>query len=168
VERSWSRADATDGNGRQRRCRRIGRCQRALPVGSPGGAWRRADVADWRWFPPAAASNRVEARLALAPPTPPGMRVRTGRFAQHSRTAVANGGPCRAHGSGAVALAGRSAAGGFNRFSTSRLRSPAGHGFHLGDSRRRVRRSKMPMLEFVHGAVPRDLQRQLRPRAQDE
>ena len=30
--------------------------------------------------------NRVEARLALAPPTPPGMRVRTGRFAQHSRT----------------------------------------------------------------------------------
>jgi len=31
-------------------------------------------------------SNRVEARLALAPPTPPGMRVRTGRFAQHSRT----------------------------------------------------------------------------------
>ena len=36
-------------------------------------------------LPPAAASNRVEARLALAPPTPPGMRVRTGRFAQHSR-----------------------------------------------------------------------------------
>ena len=30
--------------------------------------------------------HRVEARLALAPPTPPGMRVRTGRFAQHSRT----------------------------------------------------------------------------------
>ena len=30
--------------------------------------------------------NRVEARLALAPPTPPGMRVRTGRFAQHSLT----------------------------------------------------------------------------------
>jgi len=30
-------------------------------------------------------SNRVGARLALAPPTPPGMRVRTGRFAQHSR-----------------------------------------------------------------------------------
>ena len=29
--------------------------------------------------------HRVEARLALAPPTPPGMRVRTGRFAQHSR-----------------------------------------------------------------------------------
>ena len=33
------------------------------------------------WPPP--AQNRVEARLALAPPTPPGMRVRTGRFAQH-------------------------------------------------------------------------------------
>jgi hypothetical protein len=29
--------------------------------------------------------NRVGARLALAPPTPPGMRVRTGRFAQRSR-----------------------------------------------------------------------------------
>jgi hypothetical protein len=30
-------------------------------------------------------SNRVGARLALAPPTPPGVRVRTGRFAQRSR-----------------------------------------------------------------------------------
>ena len=29
--------------------------------------------------------NRVGAGLAPAPPTPPGMRVRTGRFAQHSR-----------------------------------------------------------------------------------
>ena len=29
--------------------------------------------------------RRVGARLTLAPPTPPGMRVRTGRFAQHSR-----------------------------------------------------------------------------------
>ncbi len=29
--------------------------------------------------------NRVGVRLTLAPPTPPGMRVRTGRFAQHSR-----------------------------------------------------------------------------------
>jgi hypothetical protein len=36
-------------------------------------------------FDPPPAQNRVEARLALAPPTPPGMRVRTGRFAQHSR-----------------------------------------------------------------------------------
>ena len=56
----------------------------AVAVGSAGGAWaaRRSRLA---WFPPAAASNRVEARLALAPPTPPGMRVRTGRFAQHSR-----------------------------------------------------------------------------------
>jgi len=36
-------------------------------------------------FSDAALPNRVEARLALAPPTPPGMRVRTGRFAQHSR-----------------------------------------------------------------------------------
>jgi len=34
---------------------------------------------------PRLSQNRVEARLALAPPTPPGMRVRTGRFAQHSR-----------------------------------------------------------------------------------
>jgi len=30
-------------------------------------------------------ANRVGAGLAPAPPTPPGMRVRTGRFAQHSR-----------------------------------------------------------------------------------
>ena len=37
---------------------------------------------DGRCWPPP-AQNRVEARLALAPPTPPGMRVRTGRFAQH-------------------------------------------------------------------------------------
>src|SRR6266480_1112635 len=29
--------------------------------------------------------HRVGARLALAPPTPPGVRVRTGRFAQHPR-----------------------------------------------------------------------------------
>ena len=34
---------------------------------------------------PGLPQNRVEARLALTPPTPPGMRVRTGRFAQHSR-----------------------------------------------------------------------------------
>jgi osmotically-inducible protein OsmY len=34
---------------------------------------------------PRLSQNRVGARLALAPPTPPGMRVRTGRFAQHSR-----------------------------------------------------------------------------------
>jgi hypothetical protein len=38
-------------------------------------------VADWSGLPPAAGSNRVEARLgarlALAPPTPPGVRVRT-------------------------------------------------------------------------------------------
>ena len=45
----------------------------------------RRGLARLVWFPPAATSNRVEARLALAPPTPPGMRVRTGRFAQHSR-----------------------------------------------------------------------------------
>ena len=42
------------------------------PLGRVAVGWRRE-------------SNRVEARLALAPPTPPDMRVRTGRFAQHSR-----------------------------------------------------------------------------------
>ena len=55
-------------------------------VGSARGARAARHVlARLAWFPPAATSNRVEARLALAPPTPPGMRVRTGRFAQHSR-----------------------------------------------------------------------------------
>jgi hypothetical protein len=54
-----------------------------VAVGSAGGAWA-ARACPLAWFPPAAASNRVKARLALAAPTPPGMRVRTGRFAQHS------------------------------------------------------------------------------------
>ena len=53
------------------------------PVGSAEVGPRRGAL---RSFSETPLPNRVEARLALAPPTPPGMRVRTGRFAQHSRT----------------------------------------------------------------------------------
>jgi len=50
--------------------------------GQAGARCRRCRRSVFPTCPP----NRVGARLALAPPTPPGMRVRTGRFAQHSRT----------------------------------------------------------------------------------
>jgi hypothetical protein len=55
-------------------------------VRSPGQATdrERSRVAGGN-LTPRRSQNRVGARLALASPTPPGMRVRTGRFAQHSR-----------------------------------------------------------------------------------
>ena len=58
---------------------RDGAGRRTESRGRPEARWRCCSVSS------GPLPNRVEARLTLAPPTPPGMRVRTGRFAQHSR-----------------------------------------------------------------------------------
>ena len=69
------------------RCKRSRRSssRRRARLGA-GSAARRRCRPFGRWFPRRRPPNRVEARLALTPPTPPGMRVRAGRFAQHSLT----------------------------------------------------------------------------------
>jgi RNA-directed DNA polymerase len=63
----------------QRRERGLGKPETLGRAGARCRRYRRS-------VSPTRPPNRVEARLALTPPTPPGMRVRTGRFAQHSLT----------------------------------------------------------------------------------
>jgi hypothetical protein len=79
--RVFARLDQLSGQIRAAagcRCQRGSRCRRLGRRLGAGSAFRPVDCS-----PPPPESG--QSQPALAPRTPPGVRVRTGRFAQHSR-----------------------------------------------------------------------------------